>query len=246
VKILETRRVAKRFGGLIAVDHVNFILKEGELRSLIGPNGAGKTTFFNLITGHVQTDEGEIFFWERDITHQSVHSRARLGIGRKFQSPTVFDELTVFDNIQVATRGSSKPFPLFFPRFDPAFDEHAEKLLAKVHLTEKWNWPASKLAHGERQWLEIAMVLGSKPALLLLDEPTAGMTPAETRRTAHLIKEIASMTSTIVIEHDLKFVREIASKITVLHKGAILAEGLMEEISKNDTVRKVYLGREDV
>jgi urea transport system ATP-binding protein len=244
--ILETRGLAKFFGGLIAVDRVDFFLEEKELRSLIGPNGAGKTTFFNLITGHLQADEGGIFFRGREITNQPVYSRARLGIGRKFQSPTVFDELTVFDNIRVATRGSSPPFSLFFRRFDPEYDENAKQLLERVRLGEKRNWPASKLSHGERQWLEIAMVLGSKPRLLLLDEPTAGMTPAETRQTARLLKEIASDTSTVVIEHDIKFVREIASKITVLHKGAILAEGLLEDIAGNDTVRKVYLGREEV
>ncbi len=246
MKILETRNISKRFGGLIAVDKVNFFLEEGELRSLIGPNGAGKTTFFNLITGHLQADEGKIFFREKEITNQPVHLRARFGIGRKFQSPTVFDELTVFDNVRIATRGSSKPFSLFFSRFDHTFDVYAEQLLEKVYLTQKGSWPASKLSHGERQWLEIAMVLGNKPQLLLLDEPTAGMTPAETRQTARLLMDIASQTSTVVIEHDIKFVREIASKITVLHKGAILAEGLLEDIAKNDTVRSVYLGREEV
>ena len=244
--VLETRGIAKRFGGLMAVARVDFTLDEGELRSLIGPNGAGKTTFFNLLTGHLRADEGTILFRGRDVTRLPVYSRARLGIARKYQSPTVFDELTVFDNIRVAVRGSSSPFALFFRRFDPEPDEHAERLLDKVRLGKKRNWPASKLSHGERQWLEIAMVLGSKPRLLLLDEPTAGMTPAETRQTARLLKEIASDTSTVVIEHDIKFVREIASKITVLHKGAILAEGLLEDIAGNDTVRKVYLGREDV
>ena len=245
MKILETKNVAKHFGGLVAVDNVTFSLEEGELRSLIGPNGAGKTTFFNLITGHLQADEGQILFRGGDISNQTVNLRARLGIGRKFQSPTVFDELTVFDNIRVATRGSSNPFSLFFARSDPGFDEYAQQLLGKVHLNNKRFWPASKLSHGERQWLEIAMVLGGKPQLLLLDEPTAGMTPVETRQTAHLLKGIASETSTIVIEHDLKFVREIASKITVLHKGAVLAEGLLEDIARNDAVRRVYLGRED-
>lgn len=246
MKILEAQSISKRFGGLIAVDHVNFFLEEGDLRSLIGPNGAGKTTFFNLITGHLQSDEGQILFRGKDITSQTIHARARLGIGRKFQYPTVFDELTVFDNIRVATRGSSNIFSLFFSQFDSGFDKYAEQLLEKVHLTEKRVWPASRLSHGERQWLEIAMVLGSKPQLLLLDEPTAGMTPAETRQTAHLLKDIASETSTVVIEHDLKFVREIASNITVLHKGAILAEGLLEDIAQNDAVRRVYLGREDM
>jgi urea transport system ATP-binding protein len=216
------------------------------LRSLIGPNGAGKTTFFNLITGHLKADTGHIYFRGQDITSQPVHLRARSGIGRKFQSPTVFDELTVIDNIRVATRGCSKPFSLFFSRFDSDFDEYSDRLMNKVNLNDKKNWPASKLSHGERQWLEIAMVLGCKPRLLLLDEPTAGMTPAETRQTARLLSDIASETSTVVIEHDLKFVREIASKITVLHKGAVLAEGHIEEIAKNEEVRRVYLGREEM
>ena len=244
--VLETRGLAKRFGGLIAVDRVDFSLEEGELRSLIGPNGAGKTTFFNLLTGHLSADAGTILFRGRDVTGLPVYSRARLGIGRKFQSPTVFDELTVIDNIRVASRGSSKPFSLFFKRYDPEYDGFAERLLDRVRLREKRYWPASKLSHGERQWLEIGMVLASRPRLLLLDEPTAGMTPAETRQTAHLLVDVASDTSTVVIEHDIKFVREIASRVTVLHKGAVLAEGQLEEIAQNDTVRKVYLGREDM
>jgi urea transport system ATP-binding protein len=243
--ILETRGIAKRFGGLMAVARVDFTLDEGELRSLIGPNGAGKTTFFNLLTGHLHADEGTIIFRGRDVTGLPVYARARLGIVRKYQSPTVFDELTVFDNIRVAARGSVSPFALFFRRFDPEPDEQAELLLETVRLAKKRNWLASKLSHGERQWLEIGMVLANRPRLLLLDEPTAGMTPAETRQTAHLLKEVASDTSTIVIEHDIKFVREIASRVTVLHKGAILAEGRIEEIALNDTVRNVYLGRED-
>lgn len=246
MNIFETRGLTKRFGGLVATDCINFTLQEGELRCLIGPNGAGKTTFFNLITGHLSPEQGEILFLGKDITNLPVHMRVRLGIGRKFQAPTVFDELTVFDNIHVSTRGKSPPFSLFFKRFNREFDETAEQLLEKVHLADKRNWPASKLSHGERQWLEIAIVLGNNPKLMLLDEPTAGMTPAETRETVYLLRDIASNVSTIVIEHDLTFVREIAARITVMHKGAILAEGLLAEIARNDEVKKVYLGREEL
>jgi urea transport system ATP-binding protein len=168
----------------------------------------------------------------------------RLGIGRKYQSPNLFDDLTVSDNIRVSSRGKSSPFSLLSRRQDAAYEQILESMLEKVHLQEKRNLPASKLSHGERQWLEIAMVLANKPTLLLLDEPTAGMTPAETRETAHLLKELTRDISAIVIEHDLKFVREIASEITVLHKGAVLTEGSIDEIANNTEVRKVYLGRE--
>ena len=242
--ILETHGLMKRFGGLLATDRVDFFLLRGELRCLIGPNGAGKTTFFNLVSGHLAADGGTVLFNGRDITRLPLFEQTRLGIGRKFQSPSVFDELTVCDNLRVATRGKSSPFSLFIRRFDADYEALAQEVLEKVHLRGKKDLPASKLSHGERQWLEIGMVLANKPDLLLLDEPTAGMTPAETRETAALLKEITAEVSTIVIEHDLKFVREIASTITVMHKGGILTEGPIGEIAANAQVKKVYLGRE--
>jgi urea transport system ATP-binding protein len=246
MNILETRGITKRFGGLLATDHVNLSLREGELRCIIGPNGAGKTTLFNLITGHLEADAGAVLFQGEDISESPVHQRVRLGIGRKFQSPAVFDEMNVLDNVRVSARGKDSPFSLLFRRFRDFPEEAVEDLLEKVHLADKACLPASKLSHGDRQWLEIAMVLANGPRVLLLDEPTAGMTPAETIETALLLKEIASEVSTVVIEHDLKFVRELASRITVLHKGAVLAEGTVAEISRNDEVRKVYLGREEL
>jgi urea ABC transporter ATP-binding protein UrtD len=244
VNILETQSLVKRFGGLVASDHVDFSIREGELRCLIGPNGAGKTTFFNLLSGQLAPDEGRIVFQGKDITGVPLHLRARQGMGRKYQSPNLFDDLTVADNIRISSRGKCSPFSLLSRGQDAAYEEVVESMLRTVHLEQKRNLPASKLSHGERQWLEIAMVLANRPTLLLLDEPTAGMTPAETRETAQLLKEITRNISAIVIEHDLKFVREIASRITVLHKGAVLTEGSIEEIAANREVRKVYLGRE--
>jgi urea ABC transporter ATP-binding protein UrtD len=243
-KILEIEKLVKQFGGLVVTDHVTFNLEEGELRCLIGPNGAGKTTLFNLITGHLKADKGRILFSGRDITNLPVHLIARLGVSRKFQSPTVFNELSVLDNVHVSLQGCVTPLSLFLKRNDPPYQEEAEQLLHVVNLDNKKKWPASKLSHGERQWLELAMVMGTKPRLLLLDEPTAGMTPAETRETANLLKRIAADISTIVIEHDLKFVREIAKVITVLHRGAILIEGDIDEIARNEKVRSIYLGKE--
>ncbi|MEW5816556.1 MAG: ATP-binding cassette domain-containing protein [Spirochaetota bacterium] len=160
--VLETRGLMKHFGGVVTADHLNFSLQEGELRCLIGPNGAGKTTFFNLISGQLHADNGQILFYDQDITAVPVHTRARLGISRKFQSPTVFDELSVVDNIRVSTRGKSSPFTLFFKRFNPEFEDIAEQLVEKVHLTAKRNWPASKLSHGERQRIISALELSQK------------------------------------------------------------------------------------
>jgi len=246
MNILETRGLVKRFGGLLVTDNVDFSLAEGELRCLIGPNGAGKTTFFNLLSGALPADAGRIFLAGEEISRLPVHVRVRRGIGRKYQSPTVFEELSVSENIKVSTRGKSPQFSLFLRRLDGEYDAFCDQLLDLVHLRGKRRLPASSLSHGEKQWLEIAMVLANKPRLLLLDEPTAGMTPAETRETAALLKEIIKDVSAIVIEHDLKFVREIASTITVMHKGGILTQGPIEEIARNEEVKRVYLGRESL
>ncbi len=243
--ILETKNLSKKFGGLTAVDHVNMILGHGELRCIIGPNGCGKTTLFNLITGFHKPTEGQIFFAGGDITYKPVHMISKMGIGRKFQVPEIFDQLTVYENIRVPFFSNKRQSMFVTPRVDSISHEQIMQILEKINLSDKVDELATNLAHGEKQWLEIGMVLSSKPRLILLDEPTAGMTANETRQTAQLIQEISReiKISILVIEHDIGFVKEIASRITVMYKGAIFREGNYGEIQADKDVRKIYLGK---
>ena len=244
--ILEIQGITKKFGGLTAVNHVDLTLNVGELRCIIGPNGCGKTTLFNLITGYYTPTSGKVYFSGEDITVKPVYVISKLGIGRKFQIPGIFGELTVYENIRVPFFSHQRQSMFVSSRLDA--DSHKEIMayLSQINLAAKADQLAQNLAHGERQWLEIGMVLASKPKLMLLDEPTAGMTVAETHKTAELIKEISQTTgiSILVIEHDISFVREIASRITVMYKGAIFREGNYEEIQSDDAVREIYFGRQ--
>ncbi|RTZ98385.1 MAG: ABC transporter ATP-binding protein [Deltaproteobacteria bacterium] len=243
--LLETKSLTKKFGGLTAVDHVNLTLEKGELRCILGPNGCGKSTLFNLITGVYTPTAGHVFFEGEDITGKPVHIIGRMGIGRKFQVPGIFDQLTVFDNIRVPFFRDQRRSLFFQPRRESGIDDRIMALLEKISLVDKANLPAVHLAHGEKQWLEIGMVLARRPRLMLLDEPTAGMTVTETRKTAQLIRDISSeeKITILVIEHDIGFVREIASRITVLYKGAVFKEGSYEDIQSDESVRRIYLGR---
>lgn len=243
--VLETKALTKNFGGLTAVDHIDLTLEEGELRCIIGPNGCGKSTFFNLITGVHKPTEGQVFFRQKNITGKPVHTIGMMGIGRKFQVPGIFDQLTVYDNIRVPFFRDQKHSLFIKPRKESNIHQKIMALLQKIDLDEKADHLAVHLAHGEKQWLEIGMVLARGPSLMLLDEPTAGMTIAETRKTARLIREISKeeKITILVIEHDIGFVREIASKITVLYKGAIFTQGSYEKIQTDESVRKIYLGR---
>jgi urea ABC transporter ATP-binding protein UrtD len=244
--ILEVRGITKKFGGLTAVDHVNLTLKSGELRCIIGPNGCGKTTLFNLITGYYTPTSGKVQFSGVDITGKPVFAISKLGIGRKFQIPGIFGELTVYENIRVPFFSHQRQSMFLSSRLDADSHKIIMADLAKINLASKADQLAQNLAHGERQWLEIGMVLASKPKLMLLDEPTAGMTVTETHQTAELIKEISQSTgiSILVIEHDISFVKEIASHITVMYKGAIFREGNYEEIQSDEAVREIYFGRQ--
>ena len=246
--ILETKDLTKAFGGLVAVDHVNLSLKKGELRSLIGPNGCGKTTFFNLITGKFMPTEGRIFYQGEDITGLPIHHISQKGIGRKFQVPSIFSTLSVYENIRVPFFSGQKRQSMFLTQtIHKEYHEQIMAILREVRLDQKANELSDNLSHGEKQWLEIGMALAGKPKLLLLDEPTGGMTLGETRATVDLIKKISSNLhiSTLVIEHDISFVREIECKVTVMYKGQIINEGTFEEIQKDKTVREIYLGRGD-
>jgi urea transport system ATP-binding protein len=232
--VLEARGLVKEFGGVRAVDHVDFTLEPGELRCLIGPNGAGKSTFFKVLTGQLTPTAGTIRFKGLDLARLEPHQIARAGIGIKFQVPRVYDALTVCENVWVSAR---------FRHGARGAERAAARVLADIGLADARERLVAHLSHGDRQWVEIGMVLAAEPELILLDEPTAGMTRAEARRTARLVREINRRATLIVVEHDMDFVREIASRVTVFHRGAVLAEGPMDEIRRNETVRDVYLGR---
>ena len=241
VPILEVDHLSRQFGGLLAVADVSMRLAPGELRCIIGPNGAGKSTFFNLISGAIRPTTGRVRFNGRDITGLPVHRVAKLGIGRKFQVPSVFETLTVRENLAVASLDKRlRPRDLVAATTDR---DAIDVALARINLSDRSDVMAGALAHGEKQWLEIGMALMTNPLLLLLDEPTAGMTADETHQTARLVRNLTEHLTVLVIEHDMQFVRDIASRITVLHRGAVLREGTLDEIEDDEVVRDVYLGR---
>jgi branched-chain amino acid transport system ATP-binding protein len=241
--LLRTERLTRAFGSLIAVDRVDVTIRAGELRSIIGPNGAGKTTFFRLISGEMAPSSGRIVFRDRDITGLAQHQVARLGIAKSYQITNVFPHLTVHENVRVAVQGHARAFN-FWSRADRLTDvrDRATALLQTVGLAGKGEGLAAHLSHGEKRHLEIGIALASDPVLLLLDEPTAGMSPEETDETMRLIRELAAGRTVILVEHKMKVVMKISDRITVLHQGQILAEGTPEEIRANDRVQQTYLG----
>jgi len=242
--MLDIRNLNKKFGGLAIFSDLNLQVGKGELRCIIGPNGAGKTTLFNLITGRLRSDSGEIRFEDRDICRLPVNEIARLGIGRKFQAPSVFEEMTVWNNLMVAGTGHRRAHRLFSTRTDAGLAARAERVLESVRLTARRDDLAGSLSHGQKQWLEIGIVMLNDPRLVLLDEPTAGMTVSETAETADLIQEVFRDRTAIIIEHDISFVRRLDSRVTVLNRGGVMKEGSFDEIAADAAVRKVYLGEE--
>ena len=231
--ILETRGLEKRFGGVRAIAGVDFKLARGELRCLIGPNGAGKSTFFKMLTAQLRPSSGRILFDGTDISRAQPHQISRLGIGIKNQVPDVYDGLSVHENLWLAARF----------RQDSELARGAVKTaLERLELDRISADIVGELAHGQRQWVEFGMIMVLEPVIVLLDEPTAGMSVEETNRTADLIHEINRTTTVIVVEHDMQFIRQIAKQVTVFHQGSILAEDTMENIQQNQTVRDVYLG----
>ena len=241
--LLRTEHLTRAFGSLIAVNRVDISVRRGELRSIIGPNGAGKTTFFRLISGEMAPSDGRVWFDDREITGLPQHRVARLGIAKSYQITNVFPHLTVHENVRVAAQGHGYAYN-FWSRSDRLAEvsERATGLLETIGLARKPDLLAAHLSHGERRHLEIAIALAGAPSLLLLDEPTAGMSPEETDETMRLIRRLAEARTVILGEHKMKGVMKISDRITVLHQGQVLAEGTPDEIRANERVQQTYLG----
>ena len=242
--LLELSGVTVSFDGFRAINNLSFQIGEPELRAIIGPNGAGKTTFMDIITGKTRPDEGRVLFGEKSVSllKMSESQIARAGVGRKFQKPTVFEAQTVRENLAMALANKRGPFDVLFYKKTKQGAERIEEIAEQTGLTDSLPRPAGELSHGQKQWLEIGMLLMQKPRLLLVDEPVAGMTPQETERTAELLTSLAGTRSVVVVEHDMAFVRSISRKVTVLHEGSVLAEGSIDEVQNDEEVRRVYLG----
>ena len=242
--LLELRGVSVSFDGFLALNDLNLSLQPGELRAVIGPNGAGKTTFLDVITGKVRPTQGDVFFRGRSLVGTSEHRIARLGIGRKFQTPRVYQNLTARRNLELAVSHRS-PFDLLFRGLDGSSQDRVAHLLKVVGLAPQAQQLAGGLSHGQKQWLEIAMLLAQDPDLLLVDEPVAGLSDEETERTGELLRSLAGDHTVLVIEHDMEFIRNLDSPVTVLHEGHVLCEGSMEAVQSDPRVIEVYLGVED-
>jgi urea transport system ATP-binding protein len=242
--ILYLDQVSVSFDGFKAINSLSLVLEPGEMRAIIGPNGAGKTTMMDIVTGKTRPDSGDVLFdGSVDLTRLDEAAIANLGIGRKFQKPTVFESHSVEDNVALALKAGRGVFQTLFHRRTPGEQARIDEILDTIRLTARRSHLAAGLSHGQKQWLEIGMLLAQEPRLLLVDEPAAGMTDAETAETAELLKRIAKRQSVIVVEHDMTFVRQLGVKVTVLHEGSVLAEGSLDAVSANQRVVEVYLGR---
>jgi urea transport system ATP-binding protein len=242
--LLRLDGVTVSFDGFKALNSLSLALEPGELRAVIGPNGAGKTTMMDVITGKTKPDAGHVVFGAAtDLTKLDEPAIARLGIGRKFQRPTVFEPLSVRDNLLLALNGDRSPRFALWARETQDERMRLDGILETIRLAAECNRPAAELSHGQKQWLEIGMLLAQDPKLLLVDEPVAGMTDAETAATAGLLREINRTRSVVVVEHDMAFVRSLGSRVTVLHEGSVLAEGSIDEMQHHPRVIEVYLGR---
>ncbi len=235
--------VTVSFDGFKALNELSLVVEEGGLRTIIGPNGAGKTTMMDVVTGKTRPDSGEAFFRDTDLTRLDEAEIAELGIGRKFQRPTVFENLTVAENLELSLCGNRGTWRTLFARLTPERRERIDAALARIGLVEQRKRLAGALSHGQKQWLEIGMLLTHDRRLLLLDEPVAGMTDRETEETAALILDLAEDRTIVVVEHDMAFVRSLGARVTVLHEGAVLAEGSVDYVQNHPRVIEVYLGR---
>ncbi len=242
--ILYVDGVTKSFDGFKALNDLSFTVKPGELRAIIGPNGAGKTTMMDVITGKLKPDVGDVFFRDSvDLTKHDEAEIANMGIGRKFQKPTVIESLTVLQNLELALSGNRGVFKSLFHKLSGEQRTQIDEVIELVGLTEKRQELGGALSHGQKQWLEIGMLLNQDPDLLLVDEPAAGMTDHETELTAKLLRDISGEHSVVVVEHDMEFIKALDCPVTVLHEGYVLAEGTLEQVQADDKVIEVYLGR---
>jgi urea transport system ATP-binding protein len=242
--VLYMEDITVSFDGFKALNKLSLAIDVGELRCIIGPNGAGKTTLQDVITGKTRPDSGTVFFGQTlDCSKMTEPQIAQAGIGRKFQKPTVFENHSVFENLELAIKANKGVWNSLFGKLSGAQLDRIEEILNTINLKSVYQTRAGLLSHGQKQWLEIGMLLAQEPRLLLLDEPVAGMTDEETERTAELLNSLAGKHSLMVVEHDMEFVNMIARKVTVLHQGSVLAEGTMEQVQSNDQVIEVYLGR---
>ncbi len=243
--LLEVSGVSVSFDGFKAINNLTFQIGEAEMRAVIGPNGAGKTTFMDIITGKTKPDNGKVIWGERSVSllNMSESRIAQEGIGRKFQRPTVFEDQTVAENLMLALK--KKRGPLSVLRFSPAREDHdrVAAMAEQIGLSAALHRKSGELSHGQKQWLEIGMLLAQDPRLLLVDEPAAGMTPSEREHTTELLVEAAKTRAVVVVEHDMEFVRRLGCKVTVLHEGSVLAEGSLDHVTKDEKVIEVYLGR---
>ncbi|WP_213685965.1 urea ABC transporter ATP-binding protein UrtD [Roseicyclus sp.] len=243
--LLEVSGVSVTFDGFRAINNLSIAIGEPELRAVIGPNGAGKTTFMDIVTGKTRPDTGRVLWGElsTDLVKLSESQIAKAGIGRKFQKPTVFEDQTVRANLSMALKNKRGPFAVLSWKATAADKARIVALAEEVGLADRLDHRAGDLSHGQKQWLEIGMLLAQDPRLLLVDEPAAGMTPAEREHTTDLLKRAAQTRAVVVIEHDMEFIRRLDCRVTVLHEGSVLAEGSLDHVTKNQQVIDVYLGR---
>jgi urea ABC transporter ATP-binding protein UrtD len=243
--LLEVSGVSVSFDGFRAINNLSFQIGSAELRAIIGPNGAGKTTFMDIVTGKTRPDAGRVIWGDKSVSLLGLSEAqiARAGVGRKFQRPTVFEDQTVRDNLILALKKPRDPWSAILFRASKADLGRVEELASEIGLWERLDDPSGALSHGQKQWLEIGMLLAQDPQLLLVDEPAAGMTPAEREQTTKILVEAAKTRAVVVVEHDMEFVRRLNCKVTVLHEGAVLAEGSLDHVTSNQEVIDVYLGR---
>ena len=242
--ILYIDGVSVTFDGFKALSELSLVVEKGEMRAVIGPNGAGKTTMMDVVSGRTRPDQGRaIFDGKVDLTKLDEASIAELGIGRKFQKPTVFENQTVNQNLELALKADRRVFPTLFRRSMPRHGQRLQEVLEVIALHDHRHLQAGSLSHGQKQWLEIGMLLAQDPDLLMIDEPVAGMTDLETEQTVELLRRISSNRSILVVEHDMEFVRALDTKVTVLHEGSVLAEGSLDFVQNDEHVIDVYLGR---
>jgi len=243
--LLEVNGISVSFDGFKAINNLSFSISNRELRAIIGPNGAGKTTFMDIVTGKTKPDEGTVLWGEKNLSllRMSEAQIVEAGISRKFQKPTLIETQTVFENLLLSLKKSRNPLSTLFYKLSIADEKEINIIANEVNLTESLSVLAGQLSHGQKQWLEIGMLLAQKPDLLLIDEPAAGMTAPERKKTVELLKRLSQNQSVIVVEHDMEFVKSLECRVTVLHDGGVIAEGSLDYVSQNDKVIDVYLGR---